>query len=410
MKHICTVWTITAMGLLFSTGCYGEQPQLSVYGYLDLVARDFSEREFPNGATENQPPTFILLRTHVLLSSNFSESWAAFLNVRFQNGADLGAGDHDDKGEIELLEARFEYRHSKRLRIRGGQFLAPFGYFNTRKFQSPVFATVVLPVMYEEGFLRRAAAGTIIPPLQNLQLMGELESESWRLGYNLYVGNGSTTNEQNLDVNSNKGLGARIWVEPTAQNLTVGSSFYTEKGVFAIRPHLDTKAAMEKAQSLNLSPNEIVPILPMIGESETRKTLGVDFRYVRDNFEIRGEFVKSHISDLSLVNASTVSDTTRTYTFDGSNFSKTFYYANLNYTFFERLTPYLEINAFDDPRHFVFRNSLRRWTLGGALRPNPNVAIKAEFHNHLFGEEFNKKPANFKSFQMYWAAISVFFQ
>ena len=217
------------------------------------------------------------------------------------------------------------------------------------------------------------------------------------------------TNEQNLDVNSNKGFGARLWIEPTMHNLTVGGSFYGEKGVFSIRPHVDMKAVMAKARSSSITPNEIVPILPTVTESEARRTLAMDVRYARDNFEIRGEFVRSLISDPSLVDASTISDTTQTYTFDGSNFSKTFYYVNLNYTLLGKLTPYLEINVFEDPRHFVFRKTLRRWTLGGAYRPHPNVAIKAEFHDHLFGEKFNKKPGNFKSFEMYWSAVSVYF-
>ena len=315
MKRSLTILLVNAMAVLFSTHSYGQKPQLSVYGYFDLVARDFSEREFPNGATENPAPTFLLLRTHILLNSKFSEDWGTFVNVRFQSGADLGAGDHEDKGEIELLETWFEYRYSEGLRIRGGQFLAPFGYFNTRKFQSPIFNTVVLPAMYEEEFLRRAAAGTIIPPLQNLQLLGEFRSETWRLGYNFYMGNGSTTNENNLDLNANKSVGARLWIEPTQQNLAIGASFFAEKGVFGIRPHVDMKAMMTKALSLGLTPNKIVPILPTVTESETRRTWGVDVRYVKHNFEVRGEFVKSSISDLSLVDASTISDTTQTYTF-----------------------------------------------------------------------------------------------
>ena len=128
----------------------------------------------------------------------------------------------------------------------------------------------------------------------------------------------------------------------------------------------------------------------------------------KHNFEVRGEFVKSSISDLSLVDASTT-DTTQTYTFNSSNFSKTFYYVHLNYTFLEKLTPYFEINVFEDPRHFVFRNELRRLAFGCAFRPHSHVAIKAEFHDHLFGEKFNKKPRNFKNFQMFWTAVSVFF-
>jgi len=180
------------------------------------------------------------------MNSQLAEDWRAFLNLRFQSGADLGADEHEDKGEMQLLDVWFEYRHSQQLRIRGGQFLAPFGYFNTRKFQSPIFNSVVLPVMYEEEFLRRAAAATIIPPLQNLQVLGDVHSDAWRLGYHLYVGNGSTTDENSLDVNANKSLGTRLWLTPSGRQLTVGASFFMEKGTFSLRPHLESGAMMMK--------------------------------------------------------------------------------------------------------------------------------------------------------------------
>ena len=115
------------------------------------------------------------------------------------------------------------------------------------------------------------------------------------------------------------------------------------------------------------------------------------------------------MSDLKLVDASAIFDTIQTYDFVGTNFSKTFYYVNINYTVLEKLTPFFEINVFKDPRHFVFRNELTRLTLGVSYRHLTNVVIKAEFHNHVFGDEFNKQPNNFKSFKMVWTSISILF-
>ena len=409
MNRIAFTFFLIAINPLISPYCYGQEIPLSLYGYFDFVGRDFLEREFPNGAIEDPPPTFTLLRTHILLNSALAENWQAFINIRFQSGADLGASGRGNKGQIEILEGWFEYRHRDWLRIRGGEFLAPFGYFNTRKFQSPIFSTVVLPLMYEEEFLRRAAAGTIIPPPQNLQVTGELRSGKARFGYHLYLGNGSVTDENNLDVDANKSHGARIWIEPPNGNLIMGASFHTEEGTFAIRPHLDIGAMMMKSQTSQLPITSIVPILPVVTESERRRTLGADIRYFRGNTEIRGEFVKTWVSELSLIDASTISDTIESYHFDNRPYAKTFYFVNLNHTFFEKLTPFFETNVFTDPRHFVFRNELRRLTLGLAFRPNYGVVIKTEFHNHLFGNRFNKKPTNFKSFGMIWVAVSVFF-
>ena len=410
MQYIKVILFAACFSLSVSNLCFGQSKPLSVYGYFDLIARDFSEREFPNGAKENPPSTFVLLRTHILLNSSFMENWRAFVNIRFLKGGDIGASHrHDNKGHIEILEGWFEYRYRDWLRVRGGQFLAPFGYFNARKFQSPIFNTVVLPMMYEEEFLTRASAGTIIPPIQNLQVLGKLRSESWQFGYHLYAGNGSETNQDNLDVNSNKGIGGRLWFEPPIKNLSIGTSFYTEKGNFGIRPHVDMPAMMMEAQEQGVPMNTIVPILPIVTESESRRTFGVEARYLWGNLEIRGEFVKSSISDVSLVDATTISDTTQTFQFNTSDFSKTFYYAHLNYTLFDKLSPYFELNVFNDPRHFVFRNELKRLTLGVAFRPHPKAVIKAELHDHLFGDKYNKAPDDFKSFKMFWTAISIFF-
>jgi len=65
--------------------------------------------------------------------------------------------------------------------------------------------------------------------------------------------------------------------------------------------------------------------------------------------------------------------------------------------------------VFKDPRHFAFRNELIRSTLGVSYRQNTNVVLKAEVHDHIFGDEFNKKPNNFKSFKMFWTSISILF-
>ena len=387
----------------------GQEKPISIYGYLDLIGRDIYERQFPNNATQNPPPTFVLLRTHILLNSHFHENWKAFTVFRFQNGTSLGHESINNKGKLDLLEGWFEYRFVKWLRIRGGKFLAPFGYFNTRKYNSPIFNTVVLPLMYEDEFLERSSAGTIIPPTQNLGILGEFFIDDWTIGYNAYIGNGFETDEHNYDVNTNKGIGFRLQVEPPVQNLTFGTSFYTEESNFDIRPHLDRKAMMEEAAVTGQPLNTIIPILPTVKEGETRKTFGFDLKYLIGDLELRGEYVLSNITDVALIDASNISDTLNTYVFDNSDFSKIFYFINLSYTFFDKLTPFFELNVFEDPRHFGFRNTLNRYTLGVSYRPNSNVVLKIEYHQHQFGDTFNKEPDNFKSFEMLWAAVSVFF-
>ena len=128
---------------------------------------------------------------------------------------------------------------------------------------------------------------------------------------------------------------------------------------------------MMAAESLNVEISSVTPILPIVTEKENRRTLGLDARYHWREFEVRGEFVKSRISDLSLVDASSISDTTRTYQFESSSFSKSFFYIQVNATFQDKWTPFVEFNVFEDPRHYTFRNTLTRWAGGFLLGPLP---------------------------------------
>ena len=91
-----TLLTIFVSSLL-STYSYGQKPPIRVFGYFDLVAKDFLNREFPNGSQEDPPPTFSLLRTHILFSSRFSEDWRSLINIRFQNGLTGVSFEHSRK-------------------------------------------------------------------------------------------------------------------------------------------------------------------------------------------------------------------------------------------------------------------------------------------------------------------------
>ncbi|TDI83010.1 MAG: hypothetical protein E2O79_05725 [Caldithrix sp.] len=382
--------------------CSYSQSSLRIYGYGDLIFRDVFEREFPNTATIDEPKTFSLLRTHFLVSATPINRWRMFVNLRFKNAADLTEGRL--KGEIELFEGWFQYTHSRAFNVRGGRFLSPFGYFNEIHVASPAYNTVVLPLMFEDDFIR-TAGGTIIPPNSNLQVFGDHRRGHFKIGYSLYIGNGTAPDEiaqanrdnLNFDVNDNKGTGFRLALDPT-DNLGGGLSLYSEKGVFNVVPQMQLRADTDGD---GVPDTPIVPVpLPQEVEEE-RKTVGLDFRFTPGDFELRGEFIKSFI-DIT-----------------GADYDKTFYFVNLNYTFEERFTPYFELNVYRDPTHFVFRSELRRFTLGAAFRPNGFVTLKAEFHNHTFGdvdegEDFaqfvTRQPAsNFKSFQMFWTGVSFFF-
>ena len=102
--------------------------------------------------------------------------------------------------------------------------------------------------MFEDDFIRKAG-GTIIPPNSNLQVFGDHRRGHFKVGYSLYIGNGTTPDDiaqanrdnLNFDVNDNKGTGFRLALDPT-DNLGGGLSLYSEKGVFNVVPQMQLRA------------------------------------------------------------------------------------------------------------------------------------------------------------------------
>ncbi len=390
--------------LAFLTSIHTEN--LSVLGYFDLVYKDVLEREYPNGYKEDLPGSFNLLRSHLIINSRISPQWKSYSNLRFMQNASLSSDNHNDAGRIELLEAWVEYNHSELLNIKAGKFLAPFGYFNERKFQSPVFNSVVLPAMYEEEFYIHKSAGTIIPPSQNFQIFGNCTIFDQKISYNIYVGNGSSLDEHGLDLNDNKSIGSRIQISPNIFNSTYGVSYHQENGTFEFQPDIDIDSMWTLSDATpmgtDMPPGDVKPILIDGLQQENRSTIGVDGKMNFYDFELRTEFIITRISDLDLKEGN-LDD------YDDSDFSKTFYYFHTNYKLTDKITPFAEVNFYEDPRHFVFRNQLTRYTFGVSYRPIMNILIKSEIHDHQFGTDFNSSPTNFKSFKMFWLGISVFY-
>ena len=124
------------------------------------------------------------------------------MNLAFHNGfsskgggrmGEMALSDDDEatEGTFRLLEAFGEYAFRQQLQVRAGQFLSPFGIYNQIRFVTPLFAPVVLPMMYQppEGFRGRA----LVPGDANLMFSGTFARSDAALQYFLYAGNGERT-------------------------------------------------------------------------------------------------------------------------------------------------------------------------------------------------------------------------
>lgn len=285
------------------------------------------------------------------------------MNLAFHNGfsSEGGGGtggmalpdDEATRGAFRLLEAFGEYAFRQQLQVRAGQFLSPFGIYNQIRFVTPLFAPVVLPMMYQppEGFRGRA----LVPGDANLMFSGTLARSEAALQYFLYAGNGDRT-AVGADRNKNKGFGGRIRLSAAGQK--IGASVY--------------------------SANDDVKSDP---DPLGRRTLyGLDTDLTHGPVNLQAEYARDKAERREAV------------------FS---YYGQLTYTA-AAWTPFVRYEFFKDKGDLLFGRGQSRFSAGTGYAFNNNVILKGEYHYHRFrnDEGFMGAPDEIHMFRT--AAIFIF--
>ena len=173
-------------------------------------------------------------KTRVHLNYESRHSFSSFDGNTGASGR-TGSGSDDNVGAFRIAEAYGEYSKSSLFKFRAGTFLSPFGIYNEIRYITPLFATIVLPFIYE---IPPNYSGTImVPSNANLMIHGSLFNDWGDISYKFYASasrrndNGSGFNRDRgagRESGKAKGLGTRIKFGFGGGKYNLGLNLYKE--------------------------------------------------------------------------------------------------------------------------------------------------------------------------------------
>lgn len=312
-----------------------EDLRLGINGYLNAKFTYMSEMARDNGGIEKTAESSAFENDTNLLFNVVKDPIRANLNLQFINAfcssgntnPALNRCDGEEKlGEFSLLEVFGEFAVNRQLKLRAGHFLSPFGIFNQVRFVTPLFAPVVLPMMYQPP--ANFASHELVPQDANVMLSGSLDVLGSKAEYFLYGGNGERS-DSGGDKNRDKGAGGRLMIS-LFDHAKLGGSYYSAR---------DEAATEGRHQFYGLDLDVAF------------RGLNLQAEYVLDDRQKRGNRLS--------------------------------YYARLTHTL-GRLNPFIGYDFLKCDQHSLFGRGQRRYSAGAGYRINYNLFLKAEYHYHRF--------------------------
>lgn len=364
-----------------------DTPKLELYGFADVAYFH------PLGRDQNilrqyvaQNPTFFVGHLNLYLSSTLGENWRSLAEVRFVYSP---TGDEDKQGSdgtfpvtdttvtdyaelqrpfqwgaIEILRAWLEYQPFDFLSIRAGQWLTPYGYWNDDH-GSPTIIAVHKPFPISDFMFPEHQTGLIAH--------GKYFIDSTAIGYAATLTNGRGQFATIRDLDDNKAIGGRLYVETTALgNLTVGAAAYRGRYTASTKRYrVNTEGAAPVAELYRVADSAYDEL-----------SLGADARLLWKGLHLQCEV---------MTNEAVYDDAARPRVvgFDPRPTFAADYRRIGAYVLAGYRTPWLGLMPYAIWEHSTYTNSdfappVSAWTAGLNVRPTPNVVLKAEFSAATF--------------------------
>jgi hypothetical protein len=215
-----------------------EDYSLSVYGFAD-----FTYTHLLNDFAFASPyPTFMVGNANVYIDAELGAGWRSLVEFRLlylPNGSveandvllaeppriNTTVTDPADYGRplrwggVEIERIQLDYAIHSLLTLRVGQWLTPYGIWNVDH-GSPVIIGVRRPYVVGEALFPERQTG--------IQAFGSFITGKTEIGYNLGLSNGRGPVDAYMDLDNNKAVTARLFVntELPLGTLSVGGSFY----------------------------------------------------------------------------------------------------------------------------------------------------------------------------------------
>lgn len=364
-----------------------EGPKLELYGFADvsyfhiLSAKNNILRQYTSAY-----PSFYVGHFNLYLSSQLGSNWRSLAEVRFVYSP---LGDEDkpaadgtfpavdntatDYAElqrtfawngIEIQRVWLEYQPFDFLNIRAGQWFTPYGYWNDDH-GSPTIIAVHKPFPIGDQMFPEKQTG--------IEVHGKYFIDSTAIGYALTLSNGRGPYDAIRDLDNNKAVGGRLYVE---SNILGQLDF----GIAAYRGKY---TASTKRYRVDTSGGE--PVAEIYRHVDTRYdelSLGADLRWQWKNIHLQAEVMENEAAYDDPARPRVVGFDPRP-TF-AADYRRMGGYVLLGYR-----TPWLNIMPYGMVEHSSYTNSdfappATAWTGGINMRPTPNVVLKAEFSAATF--------------------------
>jgi hypothetical protein len=217
-----------------------EAPRrLELYGFADFVYfHPFMSPENPWTYLLREYPSFLVGSLNMYVDAALSSRMRSLVEVRFlytpdgdQKEINLGglsgfqrniSQDPADYGRtlrwggISIERAWLEYEFHELLTVRGGHFLTPYGIWNVDH-GSPVIIGIRRPFIIGNALFPERQIG--------IELLGSRSTGAFKFGYHLTLSNGRGPIDTVRDLDRNKGIGGRVFVQGRrAPELIVGLS------------------------------------------------------------------------------------------------------------------------------------------------------------------------------------------
>lgn len=380
-----------------------ERHSLSIYGFMDFR---FSAMVGDTIGTFSRYPTFAVGNFNVYLDAELGDGWRSLAEVRYMylpHGStafyDLNAGDERFEAEaadyadfnrplnwggIEIERAFIEYEFHDAFTLRMGQWITPYGIWVVDH-GSPVIVGIVRPYVVGEALFPERQTG--------LEGYGAVFLEKVKLGYHLTLSNGRGPIDAYQDLDMNKGLGGRVFVEHPGEvgTLTVGASGYL--GTYT-----------DRSQSLSLDENNGVTSDNPPTEAFDEASLAFDVKWEQKTFFAQAEGI---VNDIAYYEGA------RPEAAAGLNGPPGFlpdYRRYGGYVLFGYRTPWWNVTPFAIAeynlwgKHFAAPDVAAMW-VGINVRPTPRVVWKLAY-THAFFPNDTETDITFNSLNLVSAQVA----
>lgn len=361
-----------------------EAFKLNIYGFAD-----FTYTHTLNDFRLVSPyPTFLVGNLNLYIGADLGGGWRTLTEFRLSylpNGSipadqallpeptrtDTTVGDPADLsrpmrwGSVEIERVWLEYSAHPLLTIRGGQWLSPYGIWNVDH-GSPVIIGVRRPYVVGEALIPERQTG--------LQVYGSQLVGSTELGYSLSLSNGRGPIDSHQDLDANKAVTGRVWLNSELPIGTINLGYTLFRGRYTDRVTRFTVIATGEFGTEYISVDRYEEL-----------AMAADLRWVWEDLTLQSELILREVA---------LDDRFRAAAFPGPgepqgfapDFRSTGFYAMAAYRLpWFNLMPFFGGEKYTPGQETV----LEAAAIWGGLnvRPTPRVVLKAQFTKSWFMDD-----------------------